>query len=62
MPAVSVLDGIEEHIWRSIAYVARYGHQQVSEMMLLDMPDFMRLRKEVERIVIDENKPRGEDD
>jgi len=48
-------------LWGALAYVARYGHQPVSEMFRLTIPRFWRLHEALSDLVRQENASGDED-
>lgn len=46
----------EDRIWRQVAFLARYGHQQVSESLGLTVRDLDKMVTHVAKIV-DEEQP-----
>lgn len=50
--------GQEQRIWEVFAYVARYGHQPLSELRAMTMQDLRKLTEELSAIVKYESTPR----
>lgn len=50
-----------EQIWRSFAFLARYGHQPIHEIRHLPVCEVMVLGQYVADLLKDEKAPLGED-
>ena len=47
---------MEERIWDAFAYVARYGHQPLSELKRLPLAELMRFADKLSNIVKAESR------